>query len=158
MTNHQCPTCGTAVAQPPEQQAPPPARKAYMIEYYAPAGVTYEPIITDDPIAFLKYARETAAAKTFKAEDFEPDDNALRVQKIQIVDEDGDPAGHWTDPDHFAEEHAAEILDYLESIIEAADGLAEKRLELDETISDIASCAEEAVRRLDALRAEGGVA
>lgn len=127
-----------------------------MIEYYAPAGVTYEPIITDDPVASLVYARETAAAKTFKAEDFEPDDNALRIQKIQIVDEDGDPVGHWTDPDYLAEQHADEILNCLESIIDAADGLTEKRCELDEAIGEITGCAEGAARWLKSLRVEGG--
>ena len=157
-TSHQCPTCGTALAKPAQAQPPQPARKAYMIEYHAPAGIAYEPIITDDPAAFLTYARESAAAKTFTLEDFEPTEDAVHVREIKIVDEGGAPAAHWTDPDFFAEKHGDEILDYLESIINAADGFAEKRNELDETISDIASCAEDAVRRLDALRAQGGVA
>jgi predicted dehydrogenase len=157
-TSHQCPACGATMANPTEAQPPEPARKAYMIEYYAPAGVFYEAIISDDPMRLLEHAKTLAKAGTFKVEDFESDEDALLIHKIQIVDEDGDPVDHWTDPDHFAEEHAAEILDYLESIIEAADNLTEKRHSLDETISDVASCAEDAARRLDALRAQGGVA
>jgi hypothetical protein len=156
-TNHSCPTCGAALAQP-ASGPPEPARKAYMIEYYAPAGVAYEPIVTDDPVAFLARAKECAAAKTFTFEDFEPTDDAVNIHEIKIVTEEGDPAVPWVDPDFFPQRHADEILDYLQTIIDAADGLTEKRRELDETISEITSCAEDAAHRLDALRLqEGGV-
>ena len=44
----------------------------------------------------------------------------------------------------------------LESIIDAADGLTEKRCELDEAIGEITGCAEGAARWLKSLRVEGG--
>jgi hypothetical protein len=60
-----------------------------MIEYHAPGGVAYEPIVTDNPASFLERAKESAAAKIFTSEDFEPDDNAVRIHEIKIVNEDG---------------------------------------------------------------------
>lgn len=138
--------------------APPetPAGKSYMIELHAPAGVYREPHFADSPGKALAFAHDLADGRTFKAEDFEPDENALRIQQILIVTENGDPAASWTDPDYFATKHVDEILEFLEAIIEAADGLTEKRHQVDEAINDISSCAEDADRRLHALRVEGG--
>jgi hypothetical protein len=152
-TNHSCPTCGTALDWP-APQAPEPARKPYMIEYHAPAGVFRDLISAETPPVALRYAQDYR--KDLRPRDFEPDENAARIQEIIVATQSGDIVDTWTDLDYFAEKHAAEILDYLQTIIDAADGLTEKRRELDETISEITSCAEDAARRLDALRVQGG--
>jgi hypothetical protein len=156
-TNHSCPACGAALAPPPEAQAPQPARKAYMIEYHAPAGVAYEPIITDDPAAFLARAKESAANGTFKAEDFEPDDNALRIQQIIIADSDGVHHASWIDPDNFAQLHADEILALLEELIGSVEDAREARSQLDQDISTIEDDARGASLDLDRMRRKGGV-
>ena len=67
-----------------------------MIEYHAPAGVAYEPIVTDDPVAFLDRAKETAKAGAFKAEDFglvvsllfrhHPGQYGFCINRIHVVD------------------------------------------------------------------------
>jgi hypothetical protein len=145
-----------ALAQSTEPQAPQPARKAYMIEYHAPAGVAYEPIVTDDPVAFLDRARETAKAGAFKAEDFEPDDNALCIQEIKIVTEEGDPAVHWVDPDALAELHADTILGELEDLLDAIDDAVEARSQLEQEIATIERRAIDATDMLKRLRLKGG--
>ena len=153
-TTHQCPACGAALVSTQVTQPPEAARTAYLIEYHAPAGVFRDLISSETPPVALHYAQDYRG--NLKPEDFEPDENALRVREIVVMTENGDTVDTWTDLDYFAEKHAEEILDFLEAIIEAADSLTEKRHSLDETISDIASCAEDAARRLESLRVQGG--
>ena len=157
MTSHQCPACGAAVAQTPEAQAPKPAPKAYMIEYHAPAGVAYEPIITDDPAACIERAKEAAKAGTFKAEDFEPDDNALRIQQIIIADDDGTHHAVWTDPDSFAQLHADEILGLLEELIGSLEDTKDSRDQFYNDIDTAESTARGASLDLEHMRRKGGV-
>jgi hypothetical protein len=127
-----------------------------MIEYHAPAGVAYEPIVTDDPVAFLARAKESAANGTFKAEDFEPDDNALRIQEIKIVTEEGDPAVHWVDPDALAQLHADTILGELEDLLDAIDDAAEARNHLDQEVATVERHAIDAAAMLQRLGLKGG--
>jgi hypothetical protein len=155
-TTHTCATCGAALADPPATPPPQPARKAYMIEYHAPAGVAYEPIVTDDPAAFLALAKETAAAKTFKFEDYEPNEDAYRIHEIKIVTEEGDPAVHWVDPDSLAQLHADEILGLLEELIGSVEDAREARSQLDDDMATIETTARDASLELDRLRKKGG--
>ena len=128
-----------------------------MIEYHSQAGVAYEPIITDDPVAFLAPAKESAANGTFKAEDFEPDHNALRIiQEIKIVGDDGTVHAAWRNPDSFAQLHADEILGLLEELIGSVEDAREARSQLDDDIATIETTARDASLELDRLRKKGG--
>ena len=155
--SHKCSTCGAALAQPQEQQPPAPARKPYMIDYYAPYGVCRVPVITDTAAQALEIARRNVAQGIPDLGDFDFDDNALRVTKIIISDEDGKQHAAWTDPDSFALLNADDILNMLEELIGSIEDAKEARSQLDQDIGTIESTAEGAARELNHLRRNGGV-
>ncbi len=140
--------------------ATPPDLKqqvAYHASFIAPAGIYRDVIIADTPQEALAQARIKAEAQAFRAEEFDPVAESYCIREIIIEHPDSDePQAAWTDPDFFAQKHGDEILDYLESIINEADGLIEKRNEVDGAISDITGYAEEAARRIASLRAQEG--
>ena len=155
--SHTCSTCGAALAEPREQQNPAPDRKPYMIEYYAPYGVCREPVITDTAAQALEIARNAVAQGARDIGDFDFDDDALRVTKIIISDEDGKRHAAWTDPDSFAQINADDILGMLEELIGSIEDAKEARSQLDHDIGEIENTAEGAARELNHLRKNGGV-
>jgi hypothetical protein len=154
--SHKCPTCGAALAQPRELPAPEPARKRYMIEYHAPYGVCRDPMFADTADKALEIARSNVAQGALDIGDFDFDENAMRVTKIVISDEDGKQHAAWTDPDSFAQLNADEILGMLEELIGSIEEAKEARSQLDQDIGEIESTAEGAARELNHLRKIGG--
>jgi hypothetical protein len=151
--NHCCAACGRP--KPVEFKQP----VAYHVSFIAPAGIFRHVIIAHSPQEALEKAQKLAKTPDLKPEDFDPVAESFCVREITVEHPDGNEQAVWTEPDYFAEKHGNEILDYLQTIIDAADGLTEKRRELDETISEITDCAEDAARGIDALRLwEGGAA
>jgi hypothetical protein len=155
-TNHACPQCGTALGLPaPVARPPEPAGTAFMIEYHAACGVCCHPIITMTAAQALEIARSNVA-QGLDIGDFDFADNSAQVTEIIVVDQDAIQRAIWTDPACLIEKHSTEILDLLEALIEAVDGMTEARANLDQEIGEIEGVAFNAARELKRLGVQGG--
>ena len=80
----------------------------------------------------------------------------MRIQQITVLDQDGNERAVWFEPKYAVELHSDDILQMLETLIEAIDDAVEVRNQINDEVSNIKSVSADASRELKRLGLDGG--